>query len=60
MLDVMSEIGHNDIGVGTHVYVLAGVLWLRHHPLPDAVLRGGGGVRGGEIVTMYYHKKGVK
>ena len=33
---------------------------LRRHHLPDAVLRGGGGVRGGEIVTMYYHKKGVK
>ncbi|MBQ3750069.1 MAG: hypothetical protein II865_02025 [Bacteroidales bacterium] len=25
MLDVISEIGHNDIGVGTHVYVLVGV-----------------------------------
>ena len=60
MLDVMSEIGHNAIAIGTQVNVLAGVLRLRHHPLPDAVLRGGGGVRGGEIVTMYYHKKGVK
>lgn len=28
MLDVMSEIGHNAIAIGTHVYVLAGVLLL--------------------------------
>ena len=28
MLDVTSEIGHNAIAIGTHVYVLAGVLLL--------------------------------
>lgn len=28
MLDVMSEIGHNNIGIGTQVNVLAGVLLL--------------------------------
>ena len=43
MLDVMSEIGHNNIGIGTQVNVLAGVFRLRRHLLPAAVLRGGGG-----------------
>ena len=41
MLDVMSEIGHNVIAIGTQVNVLAGVLRLRRHLLPAAVRRGG-------------------
>ena len=99
LLVLLSELVYNDIGIGIHVYVLAGGLALagfvlgftnwaldvpqkilldqiagatlqqprgqrpigdapwhvstRRHLFPAAVLRGGGGIRGGENVRMF-------